>query len=50
MVLFALALTGFVSARMGEAHAGRAVVRTMLGGALGMVVTYGVGTLFNVPA
>lgn len=50
MVLVALALTGFVSARMGDAHAGRAVVRTMLGGALGMVVTYGVGTLFNVPA
>ena len=22
----------------------------MLGGALGMIVTYGVGTLFNVPA
>lgn len=49
-VLVALALTGFVSARLGEAHAGRAVIRTMLGGALGMVVTYGVGTLFNVPA
>ncbi len=49
-VLLALALTGFVSARLGEAHAGRAVIRTMLGGALGMIVTYGVGTLFNVPA
>lgn len=48
-VLLALALTGFVSARLGEAHAGRAVIRTMLGGALGMIVTYGVGTLFNVP-
>ena len=34
----------------GEANAGRAVIRTMLGGALGMIVTYGVGTLFNVPA
>ncbi len=49
-VLFALALTGFISARLGEANAGRAVIRTMLGGALGMIVTYGVGTLFNVPA
>ncbi|MGM0384687.1 MAG: VIT1/CCC1 transporter family protein [Actinomycetota bacterium] len=48
-VLFALALTGLVSARLGEANAGRAVIRTMLGGALGMIVTYGVGTLFNVP-
>jgi VIT1/CCC1 family predicted Fe2+/Mn2+ transporter len=48
-VLVALALTGFVSARLGEAHAGRAVIRTMLGGALGMIATYGVGTLFNVP-
>lgn len=48
-VLLALALTGFVSAHLGQAHPGRAVVRTMLGGALGMIVTYGVGTLFNVP-
>ena len=48
-VLLALALTGLISARLGEAHAGRAVIRTMLGGALGMIVTYGVGTLFHVP-
>jgi len=49
MVLVALVLTGLVSSTLGNAHRGRAVVRTVLGGALGMIVTYGVGSLFNVP-
>lgn len=48
MVLVALALTGYVSATFGEAHRGRAVARTLVGGALAMAVTYGVGTLFDV--
>jgi len=48
MVLVALALTGFVSASLGEAARGRAVLRTLAGGALAMIVTYGVGTLFDV--
>lgn len=44
-VLVALALTGYVSARLGEAPARRATVRTVIGGALAMMVTYGIGTL-----
>jgi VIT1/CCC1 family predicted Fe2+/Mn2+ transporter len=43
-VVLALALTGWFSARLGQATAGRAVARNVVGGALAMVVTYGVGT------
>ncbi|RYL97975.1 VIT family protein [Sporolactobacillus sp. THM7-7] len=45
-VLAALALTGYVSARLGEAPRGRAVLRNVLVGGLTMLVTYSVGTLF----
>ncbi|NLI17662.1 MAG: VIT family protein [Actinomycetales bacterium] len=48
MVLVALALTGFVSASLGEAQRSRAVVRTIVGGALAMAVTWGIGTLFDI--
>lgn len=48
-VLVALALTGYVSARLGEANPRRAMVRTMIGGALAMAATYGIGNLFDVP-
>ncbi|GAB2696957.1 VIT1/CCC1 transporter family protein [Thalassiella azotivora] len=47
-VLSALALTGAVSARLGEAPVGRAVLRVVVGGALGLGVTYAVGWLFGV--
>ncbi|GAA0276264.1 VIT family protein [Streptomyces polychromogenes] len=43
-VLAALALCGVVSARLGGAPAGRAVLRNVLGGGLAMAVTYAVGT------
>ncbi|MEV7541978.1 VIT family protein [Streptomyces sp. NPDC089915] len=43
-VLGALALCGVVSARLGGAGVGRAVLRNVLGGALAMTVTYAVGT------
>lgn len=43
-VLAALTLCGVVSARLGGAPAGRAVVRNVGGGALAMAVTYAVGT------
>lgn len=46
-MLVALAITGFVSARLGGAATGRAVVRNVLGGALAMAVTYGIGTLLG---
>lgn len=46
-VLAALTLCGVVSARLGGAPAGRAVVRNVGGGALAMAVTYAVGTLLG---
>ncbi len=44
-VLFALALTGTISARLGGSGQSRAVVRILIGGALAMIVTYGIGQL-----
>lgn len=44
-VLIALALTGTISATLGGARKTRAVLRVVLGGALAMAVTYGVGQL-----
>lgn len=50
MVVVALALTGFVSARLGDADPRRAILRNVVGGSLGMAVTYAVGLLFHVAA
>lgn len=47
-VLVALALTGTVSARLGGAGRKRAVVRIVTGGAVAMIVTYGIGQLLGV--
>jgi VIT1/CCC1 family predicted Fe2+/Mn2+ transporter len=44
-VLIALALTGTVSAVLGGARKRRAVLRVVLGGALAMLVTYGIGQI-----
>ncbi|MFF0143713.1 VIT1/CCC1 family predicted Fe2+/Mn2+ transporter [Amycolatopsis sulphurea] len=46
-VVAGLALTGFVSARLGNAKAGRAIVRNVGVGALTMLVTYFVGVAFG---
>ncbi len=46
-VTVALALTGWVSARLGYGPAGRAVVRNMSGGLFAMGVTFAVGTLLG---
>jgi vacuolar iron transporter family protein len=46
-VTVALALTGWVSARLGESPVARAVARNVGGGLLAMVVTYLVGSLFG---
>lgn len=46
-VLVALVITGTVSAKIGGAHVGRAVVRVVGGGALAMIVTYGIGAAFH---
>lgn len=47
-VLIALAVTGTVSALVGGASILRATLRVVLGGALAMAVTYGIGRLFQV--
>ncbi|MFD0364142.1 VIT family protein [Nocardia sp. GCM10030253] len=47
-VLAALAITGSVSARLGGSHRGRAVLRVVIGGALAMLITYGIGQLADV--
>lgn len=44
-VVVALAITGWVSARLGGAALRPAVVRNVAGGALAMAVTYGIGSL-----
>ncbi|MER7664338.1 VIT family protein [Streptomyces sp. NPDC096193] len=46
-VLVALTFTGWWSARLGEAPAGRAVLRNVGGGAVAMAVTYAVGSLLG---
>ncbi|MFF4217563.1 VIT1/CCC1 transporter family protein [Streptomyces nondiastaticus] len=46
-VLAALVLCGWGSARMGDAPAGRAVLRNAAGGALAMAVTYAAGSLLG---
>ncbi len=48
--LIALAVTGWISGRLSGASPWRAVVRLVVGGALGLGVTYGVGALFGVAA
>lgn len=47
-VVFALALTGAMSAHAGGARKRRAMLRVVLGGALAMVITYAIGKLSGV--
>lgn len=47
-VLAALAITGGLSAYAGGAHKTTAVVRNIVGGALAMGITFGIGKLFGV--
>jgi vacuolar iron transporter family protein len=46
-VLIALGLTGALSARLGGSDVRRAVLRVVIGGALGLAFTYGIGRLFG---
>jgi len=46
-VIVALALTGTVSAKIGDASKRKATIRVVLGGAIAMIATYGIGTLFH---
>ena len=47
-VLIALAITGTISAKVSKSAILPATTRVVIGGALAMIVTYGVGRLFNV--
>ena len=47
VVLVALALAGTISARLGSAPVRLAVLRVVVGGALGLAFTYAVGSLFG---
>ena len=46
-VLVALGLTGALSARLGGSNVRHAVLRVVIGGALGLAFTYGIGHLFG---
>lgn len=46
-VLVGLLLTGYLSAKLGGANKGKAVMRIVIGGILAMVVTYFIGHLFG---
>ncbi|MEZ6330868.1 MAG: VIT family protein [Candidatus Saccharimonadales bacterium] len=47
-VLIALALTGYLSAKIGNAPVRRATIRVVMGGLAAMIITYGIGVLFGV--
>jgi len=46
-VLIALGVAGALSARIGGSNVRRAVLRVVIGGAVGLAFTYGVGNLFG---
>ncbi|MDL5350878.1 VIT family protein [Microbacterium sp. zg-YB36] len=46
-VLLALAITGAVAARIGGSSPARAMIRTVIGGALALAATFAVGTLLD---
>ncbi len=46
-VLLALGIAGAVSARIGGSNVRRAVTRVVVGGAIGLAFTYGIGHLFG---
>jgi VIT1/CCC1 family predicted Fe2+/Mn2+ transporter len=47
VVILALVLTGTLSSRIGHSRRSTAISRTVVGGALAMTITYGVGALFG---
>lgn len=50
VTLITLALTGALSARLAGTSVPRACARLVIGGALGLALTYGVGALFDITA
>jgi VIT1/CCC1 family predicted Fe2+/Mn2+ transporter len=47
-VLIALTLTGYVSAKFGDANKVRATIRVVIGGAIAMGATYGIGLMVGI--
>ncbi|OFR66443.1 VIT family protein [Corynebacterium sp. HMSC078H07] len=47
VTLIALAVTGYVSARLAGTDTTRSVLRLVIGGALGLAITYGIGVAFG---
>lgn len=47
-VIISLAVTGIISAKVGGAGVLKATLRVVIGGAIAMIVTYSVGSLFHV--
>ncbi len=47
VVLLALGIAGAISARIGESNVRLAVARVVIGGAIGLAFTYGIGYLFG---
>lgn len=46
-VLVALAITGYISAKVSDANKTRAVVRVLFGGAFAMLITFAIGNIFG---
>ena len=49
-VLLALAVTGYLAAWIGGSPRGRAVIRTVIGGAIALAATFLVGSIFGTAA
>ena len=49
VTILTLALTGIVSGKLSDSPAWRSSLRLVIGGLLGMAISYGVGSLFNTP-
>ena len=47
VTMFSLALTGLISAKIAGTSVGRSMVRLVIGGGLGLALTYGAGALFG---
>jgi len=47
-VLIALAFTGWLSAYLGGTNRRKSIIRVIFGGALAMIATYGIGSLFGI--
>lgn len=48
VTLMSLGVTGFISARLSGTPTGKSVARLVIGGATGLAVTYGIGSLFAI--